>query len=163
MTSYGLNGNKLSYFEAGKCAMFNLDTAIGEKHYSQVVNWSNENFLKEEKAEKGMINAYLYFVDKYWSREKYDSANFYLEHGRKIFGGSDRLDYYQKEVAKQQIADLPPSNLMMEIIQKNLSYFPQDTFFIHKENALYLYQIRTQIKNQNQVYARCCMYAFCEQ
>jgi len=150
MTSHELNEDKISFYHAGKCALYNIDTALGEKHYLKVIHWSNEDFLSDKKPDPEMVNAYLYFIDKYWSRQKYDSANFYLDFGRKIFGASDRLDFYQKEVAKQQIAELPPSSLMMEIIQKNLDYFPQDTFFIRKENALYVYQIRTQIANKNQ-------------
>lgn len=145
MTSYELNGDKRSYFEAGRSSLYNLDTALGESHYFRVIDWVNEAHMDGRAAEKELSEAHLYFINKYWVKERYDSANYYLEQARKIYGASEKLDFFQKEVAKQQIAELPPSSLMMEIIQKNLTYFPTDTFFIRKENALYLYQIRQAV------------------
>lgn len=145
MTSYELNGDERSYFEAGRSALYNLDTALGESHYFRVIDWVNEAQMNGRAPEKELSEAYLYFINKYWTKQRYDSANFYLEQARKIYGASEKLDFFQKEVAMQQIAQLPPSTFMMEIIQKNLTYFPTDTFFVRKENALYLYQIRQAV------------------
>jgi len=149
MTGYELNGNLRSYFLAGKCAMYNADTVLGEKHYNHSILETNEAHFKEEETYKEVLEGYLYFIDKYWRKEKWDSANTYLIQARKVYGPGAKLDFYQKEVAKAQIADLPPSSLMMEIIETNLGYFPKDTFFIRKHNALYLYQIRNNISNKN--------------
>jgi hypothetical protein len=149
MTSFGLNSDTTAYYEAGKNMMYAADTAIGEEHYSNLVSWINEKSLSHKITNPALVEAFLYYIDKHWAKERYDSANMYLEQARRIFGASDKLDFYQKEVAKQQIADLPPSNLMMEIIDKNLGYFPTDTFFIRKQNALYLHLIRTYLSNND--------------
>jgi len=149
LNSYSLNGNRTSYFWAGKCLITSEDTAEGEKIYQEIVFWSNEQHAMEKQVDSALSEVYTYFADKYWRKEKYDSANVYLESARKIFGGDPKLDYYQKEIATQRINKLPPSNLMMEIIKHTLEYFPTDSFFIKKENALALYLMRKNLENGN--------------
>lgn len=151
--SYKLNDDLNAYYMIGRCFLLEMDTTSGEDQYNNLII-KYDDIFREEKKNKGMeIEPYLYFVDKYWNKARYDSANYYLEAARSIFGSQERLDYFQMEVAKAQIKSLPPSSLMMEVIQRNLKYFPRDTFLLHKENALYLYQIRTAIAANRDVHA----------
>jgi hypothetical protein len=143
--SYVLNKSIEAYYMGANCTLLMLDTADAEKLFDLLITKYDDEF-SDSKSNKGMyIDPFLYFVDKYWNSARYDSANYYLHAARKIFGAQERLDYFQMEVAKAQIKSLPPSSLMMEVIQRNLNYFPRDTFLLHKENALYLYMIRTAI------------------
>ncbi len=151
--SYDLNEDTSAFFWEGKCALYQLDTAKGEMHYRKVIYWFSEKFA-ETGDTSGMISEpFIYFADKYWQKGQFDSASTILDQARKIFGSSPKIDYYQKEIAKEQIEQLPPSNLMMEFIQKYLVYFPTDTFLMRKENALYLYQIRTAVRTGNRYLA----------
>ncbi|MBI1305348.1 MAG: hypothetical protein GC181_01900 [Bacteroidetes bacterium] len=150
-TSYELNGNRKSYFWMGKCLIGAEDTAAGEQIYNSIINFCNEQKVMGRKSDKLYEEAYIYFADKYWAKQNYDSANVYLIWARKNYGGNVKLDYYQKQIAKQRIAEIPPSSLMMEIIQDALSYFPKDTFFIEKENALYLYLMRNDLGNKDTI------------
>jgi hypothetical protein len=151
--SYDLNGSLEAFYMRGKCTMLMLDSADAEHMYNLLLTKYEDEFEDSKSNEGMMIDPYLYFVDKYWESSRYDSANYYLEAARKIFGATERLDYFQMEVAKAQIKSLPPSTLMMEVIQRNLIYFPRDTFLIHKENALYLYMIRTAINANRDIRA----------
>lgn len=152
-TSYRMNGDLEAFYMEGRAALHMLDTAFAETQYDQLIVLYDDEF-KATQSNKGFkIDPYLYFVDKYWNRTRYDSANYYLEAARKIFGSEERLDYFQMEVAKAQIKSLPPSSLMMEVIQRNLGYFPRDTFLLYKENALYLYMIRTALSTKQHIKA----------
>ncbi|MCB0735619.1 MAG: CAP domain-containing protein, partial [Bacteroidetes bacterium] len=149
LKSNELNGNKISLFWAGKCYVTSGDTAEGEKIYLSVIYWANEQKAEGKKVSDKLLEPYVHFADKYWTSKKLDSANMYLVSARKIFGGTPKIDYYQKEIAKQQIDELPPSSLMMEVIQRALNDFPTDTFFVRKENALYVYLLRTYYDNKD--------------
>lgn len=151
--SYSLNGNLHAYYMEALAALKAIDTTFAEEQYDKLIVKYDDEFRRTEVSKGFEIDPYLYFVDKYWNRARYDSANYYLESARKIFGSQERLDYFQMEVAKAQIASLPPSSLMMEVIQRNLNYFPRDSFLIYKENALYLYMIRTALSTQQYIKA----------
>lgn len=148
--SYLLNGDTTAYFWEGKCALYQLDTVTGEQHYRTVMYWFTEKFAETGDTSGMIAEPFIYFADKYWQNEHYDSATTVLDQARKIFGATPKIDFYQMEIAKEQIEQLPPSGLMMEIIKKYLAYFPTDTFLMKKENALYLYQIRTAVRTGQQ-------------
>jgi hypothetical protein len=148
-TSYELNGDMPSLFWRGYCYILYEDTLAGESDLTKVVEWAIDEEAEGGKPDKAMAEAFLYFGEKYWNAAQYDSANYYLEAGRKIYDDNERIDYYMKEVAKAQIKSLSPSPYMMEIIQRTLTYFPKDEYFIRKENALYLYQIRNYLKAED--------------
>lgn len=141
-TSFELNGDMSAIYWIGKCMLMQQDTILGEEEYNKVIVWANEQKAKELEVFPVMSEAFVYYADKYWRKQQFDSANLYLEAARKVFGGNPRIDYFQKEVTKQQIDKLPPSSLMMEKIQYILGFFPTDTLFVKKENALYLYLMR---------------------
>ena len=146
-TSYELNGDMTAIYWIGKNWLMQSDTVQGDDYFKQVIAWSNDQKLEGNDVPKVISDAYIYFADKFWLQQKYDSANVFLESARKVFGGNAKIDYFQKEVTKQQIDMLPPSSLMMEKIQYILGFFPSDTLFLQKENALYLYLLRNHHTN----------------
>ncbi|MFT5513638.1 MAG: hypothetical protein ACI8SE_002047 [Bacteroidia bacterium] len=141
-TTFELNGDMTSIFWIGKCWLMQEDTTLGEDEYNKVVVWSREQNIKGNDVPNEVSEAFVYYADKFWRKQQFDSANLYLESARKVFGGNPRIDYFQKEVTKQQISKLPPSTLMMEKVKYILGFFPTDTLFVKKENALYLYLMR---------------------
>jgi tetratricopeptide (TPR) repeat protein len=140
--SFELNSDMSAIYWIGKCWLMQQDTTLGEQEYNKVVVWAGEQNIKGMDVDPVTSEAFVYFADKYWRKQQFDSANLYLESARKVFGGNPRIDYFQKEVTKQQIGKLPPSTLMMEKIKYILEFFPTDTLFVKKENALYLYLMR---------------------
>ena len=148
-TSFELNGDMSAIYWIGKCWLMQEDTTLGEEEYRKVIVWANEQQAKGLEAVPVMSEAFVYFADQYWRKQQYDSANLYLEAARKVFGGNPRIDYFQKEVTKQQIDKLPPSSLMMEKIKYILNFFPTDTLFVKKENALYLYLMRNLYEHKD--------------
>lgn len=146
LRSYEMNGDTTAYFWEGKCALYDRDTAFGEERYNKLVYMFSEKFAETGEKGKAELEPFLYFADKYWRKESYDTAAYYLDNARKIFGGTPKIDFYQKEIAREQIGQLPPSTLMMEVIDKYLTNFPKDTFLLRKQNALYLYQLRGALR-----------------
>ncbi|MBO6516689.1 MAG: CAP domain-containing protein [Bacteroidia bacterium] len=161
--SHDLNGDMNAIYWIGKCYLYMEDTATGEDFYNRVILWSGNQNAEGKEVDKLISDAYVHFADKYWVKDKYDSANLYLESARKIFGTDPKIDYFQKEVTKEQIKQIPPSSLMMEKIKKTLSFFPTDTFFVKKENALYLYLMRNHLANGDSAKLDTMLAHFCRE
>ncbi|MCB9262966.1 MAG: CAP domain-containing protein [Flavobacteriales bacterium] len=147
--SYELNGDEKALYWIGKSYLQATDTVLGEQTYKQLLYSLDEQIFSEKKVDKLFADAYIYYADKHWRLKQYDSANFYLENAKKAFKDNARVDYFLKEVAKQQINELPPSSLMMLKINNMMKYFPTDSFFIKKQNALYLYLLRNHFDHNN--------------
>jgi len=162
-TSFELNGDMTAVYWIGKCWLMQEDTTIGEEEYNKVVVWSREQHMKEFDVPEVVSESFVYYADKYWRKRQFDSANVYLESARKIFGGNPRIDYFQKEITKQQIQTLPPSSLMMEKIKYILQFFPTDTLFVKKENALYLYLMRNHFSNNDSAKLDTMIKHFCSE
>jgi tetratricopeptide (TPR) repeat protein len=148
--SYSLNGDTTAYYMIGKSYQFSADTANAKFYFKNLVNWYNEAVKSGKSVSNAYIDPFLFLTDVHWAKKNYDSANYYLDVARSVFGDKNaRINFYQYSIAKQQVASQPPSSLMMEIVKKALIYSPADTFFIKKENALALYLIRNHIDAAN--------------
>lgn len=147
--SFKLIGDTSALLWMGKLQLVSGDTALAESNYLMVMNWYYESFMANKNNTGFDQLPYVYFADKYWNKGKYDSANYYIELGRTIFGATNQLDFYQQKIAWEQINNMPPSSMMLEVIQKALKYFPTDTSFIKKENALFIYLIRNSIASKD--------------
>jgi uncharacterized protein YkwD len=152
--TYDLNQNWKSLFMLGKSYLYSLDTVEGERHYDQLIDLYYEESKQEEpEYQYRSTEPFEYYGNKYWMNDQYDSANIYLEMARGIFGPTREINFYLKKIAKEQINEVPPSSLMMTILDKNLAYFPTDTFFIHKQNALYIYLLKNAVSIRDEVTA----------
>lgn len=146
--SYELNEDRMAYYMMGKTALLMEDSSLAESHYKNLVLWYNDDLAKDDRRALQEVDVFAYFIDKYWKEKNYDSANYYLDNGREIFGRDKKLDFYQKRIGLEQINSMPPSALMMEYIKRNVAFFPTDTNFLHKENALYIYLLKNHILSQ---------------
>lgn len=147
--SFKLVGDTSAFYWLGKLSMFSGDTTLGQENYVMLISWYYESFMKNKDNAGFEEEPFVYFADYYWNKGKYDSANYYLDLGRTIFGATKKLDYYQSKIAWEQIDNMPPSAMMMEVIQKTQKYFPTDTALLKKENALFLYLIRNAISSND--------------
>jgi hypothetical protein len=147
--SFQLIGDTNALFWMSKLQLVSEDTVGGESNYLILMNWYYESYMLHQNNSGFNQEPYVYFADKYWNKGKYDSANYFIEQGRTIFGATNQLDFYQQKIAWEQINNMPPSSMMLEVIQKSLKYFPTDTSFIKKENALYIFLIRNSIANKD--------------
>lgn len=145
--SYGLNGNRFAYFMHGKCAIEFEDTATGEIHYKQLIDWYNEDLANELKGAEQVLDPHTYFIDKYWSKQMYDSAKYFIKNARAIFGDDAKVNFYQTKVTLDQVKDMPPSMLLLDYVQEALFYAPLDEKLMHKENAVYIYLLKNKITN----------------
>lgn len=147
--SFQLIGDTNALFWMGKLQLVSEDTASGESDYLILMNWYYESYMKNGNNDGFHQEPYVYFADKYWNKSKYDSANYFIDLGRTIFGATNKLDFYQQKIAWEQINNMPPSSMMLDVIQKTMKYFPTDTSFIKKENALYIFLIRNSIESKD--------------
>lgn len=144
--SHSLNGDTMAFFMIGKSYQMSADTPNAVSYYKRLVNMYNEDNKTGKIIENPIVDPFLFLTDYQWVKKNYDSANYYLDVARSIFGESNtKINFYQYLIAKDQIANQPPSSLMMDVIKKAMVYSPSDTFLIKKENALALYLIRNAI------------------
>lgn len=144
--SHNLNGDTTAYFMIGKSYQMSGDTTSAKSYYRNLINGYDEAQKSGKKINKPIIDPFIFMTDVFWKKKNYDSANYYLDVARNIFGEKNsKINFYQYLIAKDQISSQPPSSLMMEVVRKALIYSPADTFLIKKENALALYLIRNAI------------------
>ncbi len=159
--SYGLNSDRTAYYMIGKSYQMNTDTNSAKSHYRILIQGYEDDLKNEEAKSQPIIEPFLFLTDIQWKKKNFDSANYYLDMARRVFGEKNsKINFYQYLLAKDQIKNQPPSSLMMEIIRKALVYNPADTFFIKKENALALYLIRNAIDGPNQTEADSMIFRF---
>lgn len=162
--SYELNRNREARNMMAKNALLSGDTALAQHIYKELVALYQSDLDNEEDGAVQELDAHIYFINKYWETKNYDSANWYLDHARLVFGNEDaRIGFYQKNIGLEQISGMPPSSLMMEYIKKNLRYFPTDSNFLHKENALYVFMIKNQINGGDLNEADTLLSKFCKE
>jgi uncharacterized protein YkwD len=145
--SYLLNGNRYAYMMSAKSALTYEDSAKCEKHYSDLIEWYNEDHKNNVEETKLEIDPHVYFINKYWVQGKYDSAKFLITNGRELFGNHAKLNFYQKAVTMDQIRSLPPSDLLLEYVQDVIQYMPADKELLHKENSIYIFLIKNKLNN----------------
>lgn len=160
--SFKLVGDTTAFYWLGKLSLLSGDTATGRDNYLMLISWYYESYMQEKKNDGFFEEPFVYFADHFFNKGKYDSANYYLDLGRTIFGATSSLDFYQKKIAWHQIEQLPPSNMMLEVIQKTLKFFPLDTALLKKENALYLYLMRNSIASRDTVNIQKYLKDFCD-
>lgn len=159
--SYNLNGDKKAYYMIGKSYQMSGDTTSAKSQYRILIGWYEEAMKQEESSSKPIVEPFLFMTDVHWKKKNYDSANYYLDVARRVFGEKNsKINFYQYLLAKDQILNQPPSSLMMEVIRKALVYNPADTFLVKKENALMLYLIRNSIDAPNQAETDSMIYRF---
>lgn len=143
--AYELDQNRYSFNMMAKCQLEMYDTVFAESKYKQLIEMYNQDLATGEEESFQDMDGHIYFINKYWSKKDYDSANYYLDNARLLFGGDPKINYYQKRIGMEKINSMPPSSLMMEYIKKNIALFPTDIDFLHKENALYIYLLKNHI------------------
>lgn len=143
--TYELNKNRFAYNMMAKCHLEMYDTIYAESKYKQLIEWYNDDLANNAEDPEQEMDAHIHFINKYWNKKNYDSANYYLDNAREIFGSDPKINYYQKRIGMEKINSMPPSSLMMEYIKKNIALFPTDPDFLHKENALYVYLLKNHI------------------
>ena len=136
-----------AYVMKGKCLIGATDTAQGEKVYRDIMQWYENDMVDSTSKAEQEIDPYVYFINKYWETNKFDSAKTLIANGRELFGNDAKLNFYHKKVTLEQIKGMPPSNLMLDYIQEVLNFDPTDEDLLHKENSVFIYLIKTKISS----------------
>ncbi len=76
-----------------------------------------------------------YYIDK----KQYDTAYRFVKNGSELFPQDDSLTYYNYGLMRYAIGKTRPSFDYLNLAKQGVEKFPTDSFFNHKENAIYLY------------------------
>lgn len=147
------SSNRYPYYMAGKSAIGYQDSVTGEPIYKQLLEWYAADLEQGVEDAEQVVDPYIYFIDKYWKSNKYDSAKYMIVEGREHFGNDAKINFFHKGVVLDQIKTMPPSTLMLDYVQEVLQYDPSDADLLTKENSLYIYLIKNNLKNSKTVEA----------
>ena len=148
--SYQLNGDTLAYMFLGKLATAMGDSLQGKLIFDTLIQRFERKYEESGLDENFKPDPFIANGDYYWVRKYYDSAKIYLRKGLKFFPNENRINFYLRKIAAEELNNLPPGDRMKDVIQEALTSFPKDTFFTHKENALYVFLVR-QAAEKNQL------------
>ena len=139
--SYQINQDTTAYLYLGKIAFAMGDSLQGKQIFDTLIDRFEAVFELNGSIERFDPEPFIANGDYYWSRKNYDSAKFYLRKGLKIFPKDERIHFYLRQITAEEVNNLPPGELMKDVLQSAIADFPKDTFFTHKENALYVFFI----------------------
>lgn len=144
--SFELTGDTVALGMMGHSLYLKGDEMEAIKTMRTVAGWNYAAFAKNEGANTYVREAFEVLTDYYFQKKQGDSAILYCEMGLEIFPKNLRLLAYEKNMVSTAMAKTKEktglSTLYNSLLEKGLSYFPSDTFFLHQQNAYYLNRIR---------------------
>lgn len=140
-----------SYFLQAKSYLGAGENLAAELIYKDLINRYQQDFANGLDLDKIEVDPVVYFIDKYWNDDKYDSALALITDGRKLHGNDAKLNFYLRKITSDIIKDMPPSKLMLDYVQEVLFYVPTAEEFLQKENSIYIYLIKNSVTNNQLV------------
>ena len=134
-----------SYFLQAKSYLGAGENLAAELIYKDLINRYQQDFANGLDLDKIEVDPVVYFIDKYWNDDKYDSALALITDGRKLHGNDAKLNFYLRKITSDIIKDMPPSKLMLDYVQEVLFYVPTAEEFLQKENSIYIYLIKNSV------------------
>ena len=138
-----------SYFFQAKSYLGAGENLSAEVIYKDLINRYREDHTNGVELKELEVDPLVYFIDKYWKDNKYDSAIALITDGRKLYGDNAKLNFYLRKITSDIIKDMPPSKLMLDYVQEVLFYVPTAEEFLQKENSIYIYLIKNSITNNH--------------
>jgi len=138
-----------SYFFQAKSYLGAGENLSAEVIYKDLINRYREDHTNVIESKELEVDPLVYFIDKYWKDNKYDSAIALITDGRKLYGDNAKLNFYLRKITSDIIKDMPPSKLMLDYVQEVLFYVPTAEEFLQKENSIYIYLIKNSITNNH--------------
>ncbi len=143
--SYELTGDTVAFGMMGYSLYLKGDEMEAIKTMRIVAGWNYAAFAKNEKPNTYVREAFEVLTDYYYQKKQGDSAILYCEMGLEVFPKNLRLLGFEKQMLSTAMAKTKEktglSTLYNSLLEKGLSYFPSDTFFLHQQNAYYLNRI----------------------
>ena len=87
-----------------------------------------------------------YYMDK----KQYDTAYGYVKNGFELLPMDDTLAYYNYGLMRYAISNVRPSFDYLNMAKQGVKKFPTDSFFNHKENAIYIFYLNGMAKANDQ-------------
>lgn len=142
-----------SYFFQAKSYLGAGENLPAELIYKDLINRYQRDYASGIENQQIKVDPLVYFIDKYWKDNKYDSAIALITDGRKLYGDNAKLNFYLRKITSDIIKDMPPSKLMLDYVQEVLFYVPTAEEFLQKENSIYIYLIKNSVVNGHLVEA----------
>jgi uncharacterized protein YkwD len=138
-----------SYFLQAKSYLGASENSSAEIIYKDLINRYREDLANGKESKDIEVDPLVYFIDKYWKDNKYDSAIALITDGRKLYGNNAKLNFYLRKITADIIKEMPPSKLMLDYVQEVLFFAPTAEEFLQKENSIYIYLIKNSIINNH--------------
>jgi len=144
--SYDMAKDTFSYFMIGQ--MYEKqDDGEAIDYYKEVAKWNTAAFTKGNLKNTYRAEPFIYLSNYYVRMDSVEKARYYAMTGLEMFPERYELQKQKYEFTKKDLLSLPPSEEYLTTVRKELVNFPYDSFLLHKENAISLFLINSEINS----------------
>ncbi len=138
----------LSLYLLGACYWNENQQEKAMEYYKKVAQFNFSAFADSNAAPHTyQFKAFRGIAEFFMLREQWDSAAIYLNMGLEMFPYDHILKGHRYGLYRVEVKDLPPSLDYLNKVSHILKTYPTDSFFLHKENALYIYLFKNALSH----------------
>ncbi|MCO6495367.1 MAG: hypothetical protein J5I91_06785 [Bacteroidetes bacterium] len=139
-------------FYLGSCYWYEEQRPAAVELFKTVAQNNFSTFSESGFINQAHFKAYRFLTEYYMGEEKWDSANIYVSMGLEMFPDDHILKGNRYGLYRVRVRTLPPSLNYLAEVRAALQDYPSDSFFLIKENALYIYLFKNALSNNEIAY-----------
>ena len=143
----------LANFYLGSCYWFENQKDRSISYLTKVAEDNFSAFSDSVSQHTYQFKAFRYLAEYYMKSEQWEEAGKYLKMGLEMFPEDHILKGHRYGLYRVRIRSLIPSLDYLNEVRLALLDYPQDSFFLVKENSLYIFLFKQALKDTNTKHA----------
>jgi hypothetical protein len=139
-----------SLYRLGSCYWLDNQKNVALPYLKSVAALNHSAFLDSNALGSYQFKVFRFLAEYYMKSQQWDSANLYLTMGFEIFPNDHVLQGHKYGLYRVQTQNFPPSLNYLEKVRNILIEYPTDSFYLMKENALYIFLFKQGLKYDNE-------------
>jgi len=136
-------------FYLGSCYWHENQKDRSIEYLTKVVEDNFSAYAESVSQHTYQFKAFRYLAEYYMKAEKWEDAAKYLKMGLEMFPEDHILKGHRYGLYRVKVRSLPPSLDYLNEVRLALVDYPQDSFFLVKENSLYIFLFKQALKDTN--------------
>lgn len=116
-------------------------------YFKQVAQNNFSAFSENVSPTTYQFKAFRNLAEYYMENKSWDTAGMYVKMGLEMFPNDHQLLMHRYGLYRVKVKDMPPSFDYLNYTRDALLDYPSDSFFLVKQNALYLFLFKQSLKN----------------
>ncbi|MCK9481554.1 MAG: hypothetical protein M0R38_07335 [Bacteroidia bacterium] len=134
-------------FYLGSCYWYQEQKPEAIEYFISVAQSNFSTFSANLQVNPIQFKVFRFLTEYYMAEKKWDSAGIYISMGLEMYPDDYFLRGNKYGLYRVRVKDLPPSLNYLAEVRAALQDFPTDSFFLIKENALYIYLFKNSLNN----------------